>query len=527
MSRSNMTNLDSRSFISDESRILLKWSLLSAAFWGIIGHAYFFLSDAFSFDAIHTIGQSDINWKISLGRFAQPLYKTYIRGNIQAPWLIGLLTILYLGLAVYFLCRLLNISSKWSVFACTSILAVNLQVIVTITSYIHETDVFMLAFLLEVIAVYLWKTRKKKTGFVSLLIGALLLAFSFGLYQAYVSAGVALVLIVLISECFTSNIKAKSIVVHAVTAVLMSAAAGIIYYLLVRLSLDITGYALSADYNSLDNLFNYSSISFLQSLLYAYTVPLEFLFTDTTVYSPVYILVCNWILLIITLILTFLITFQKRIKCLYAFILIGLLPLSMGMIKIMNPEAYYELMIYSYFLFYVLAIMTADTFLKSHPSYRPAGIMRYTCIILTAVIALCNVRFSNQVYLKKDLESEAVKLYMTELNTVMDNVEGYEPGVTGVLFLTQPEMPSLGYDFGNGYDVIPTFGVSSFYSTRFRFEWYYQFILQRKITFIDDADEIARFKEILEVQDMLVYPAKGSIQMIDWTLVVNLSENDW
>ena len=199
MSRSNMTNLDSRSFISDESHILLKWSLLSAAFWGIIGHAYFFFSDAFSFDAIHTIGQSDINWKISLGRFAQPLYKTYIRGNIQAPWLIGLLTILYLGLAVYFLCRLLNISSKWSVFACASILAVNLQVIVTITSYIHETDVFMLAFLLEVIAVYLWKTRKKKTGFVSLLIGALLLAFSFGLYQAYVSAGVALVLIVLIS----------------------------------------------------------------------------------------------------------------------------------------------------------------------------------------------------------------------------------------------------------------------------------------------------------------------------------------
>ena len=527
MSRSNTLNLDSRSFISDESRILLKWSLVSAAFWGIIGHAYFFFSDAFSFDAIHTIAQSDVAWKISLGRFSQPLYKTYIRGNIQAPWLIGLCTILFLGLAVYFLCKCLNIHSKWSVFAIAGILGVNLQVVVTIASYVHETDSFMLAFLLEVIAVYLWKTYRKKKDLYLLAIGSILLAFSFGFYQAYVSAGVTLVLIVLLGECFTSSSKPRNTVVHAVTAFLMFLLAGVLYYLMVRLSLDITGYALSTDYNGLNNLFNFSSVSFLQALTYAYTAPLQFLFTDTSAYTASYMLVFNWILLILTVLFVFLLTMKQKTKMIMAFILLLLMPLAMAMIKVMNPEAFYDLMIYSYFLFYVLAIFAADTFAKTYISFRPAFPSRCLTVVLVILTALSNVRFSNQVYLKKNLESDAVKLYMTEINTAMDSVEGYEPGVTPVLFLTKPEVPSMGYEFGNGYDDIPTFPVSSFYATKWRMEWYYQFILQRSIVFVDDEEAIARFKEIPAVQEMPVYPASGSMQIIEWTLVVNLSETDW
>lgn len=507
---------------------LLKQSLIFSAVWVLIGHGYFYFSDAFSFDSLHTIAQSDAGWKISLGRFAQPLYKNYIRGNISSPWLIGIFVILFLSLSVCLIARLLKLHSGLSIFAAAGALGVNLTMILTTASYIHEADIFMLAMLLETAAVYLCRIRARGSRrLLYLLLAALCVAFSLGLYQAYISVGLTLTMLTLMNDCLEEGRKIKSILVQAARAALMFLLSGILYYCFVQISLHVTGTVLASDTNGLNNLFNYSGISFFSFLIDTYRQPLSFLFVHVTSYSPAFVIACNWILLIIMTAVGILLTVKDRRRMAALGILMVLLPLAMAAVRFLNPASYYELMIHSYSFYYIQAIMIIDAFLQKTKGRR--GVRQAACAAICLVLCVtgCGARFANQVYLKKDLESKAFQSYMTEVCARMDSVDGYVPGQTEVLFLTSPQMTPIGYELNDQFDSYNGLSVNSFYASKWRFKWYMQFVMQRPDIFFEDEEAIKRFRLIDTVQNMPVFPAPGSMQIIEYVLVVNLSANAW
>ena len=77
-----------------------RYSLLSALIWGLAAHAYAFFHDFFSHDALNAMVATPVeeHWKIELGRFLFPLYRTIIRNSLALPWIIGLFTILWAAL---------------------------------------------------------------------------------------------------------------------------------------------------------------------------------------------------------------------------------------------------------------------------------------------------------------------------------------------------------------------------------------------------------------------------------------------
>ena len=88
-----------------------RYSLLSALIWGLAAHAYAFFHDFFSHDALNAMVATPVeeHWKIELGRFLFPLYRTIIRNSLALPWIIGLFTILWAALALYLLSRIFRL----------------------------------------------------------------------------------------------------------------------------------------------------------------------------------------------------------------------------------------------------------------------------------------------------------------------------------------------------------------------------------------------------------------------------------
>ncbi|MDR2044036.1 MAG: glucosyltransferase domain-containing protein [Clostridium sp.] len=95
------------------------------------------------------------------------------------PWLIGLLALLYLSLTGVVLTEFLGLRRKSSIILVGGLLAA-FPAAASLFAYVYTMDGYMLGLFLAVLAVFL--TRKYPLGFVG---GGVCLAFSLGIYQAY------------------------------------------------------------------------------------------------------------------------------------------------------------------------------------------------------------------------------------------------------------------------------------------------------------------------------------------------------
>ena len=155
------------------------------------------------------------------------------------PWLIGLLGLLYLGLASAALTEILEVDKGWAVVLNSGLLAV-FPALASTFAYVFTLDGYMLAVLLAVLAVLL--TKKYRRGFLP---GAVCLALSLGIYQAYLAFAMILslfaVLMLFAGESQMSE-KVKGTFRYLGMGVLGSA----LYYIMLRLLLLIQGKELAA-----------------------------------------------------------------------------------------------------------------------------------------------------------------------------------------------------------------------------------------------------------------------------------------
>ncbi len=161
--------------------------------WGLIAHGFMFANNNLSWDSLVHIKESfyPYSWKASLGRIFVPIYEASIRGRVTIPWLIGILSLLYISIALLFISKIFNIQSAFSLFIIAGILTVNPTITSITATYISDLDADMLAMLLSVIAVYCWQKLRK--GY---LYGAIPLMLSLGLYQSYISTTIVLIIFV-------------------------------------------------------------------------------------------------------------------------------------------------------------------------------------------------------------------------------------------------------------------------------------------------------------------------------------------
>ena len=399
----------------------LKYAFLSTLFWSLAAHAFCYYNAFFSHDSLYVF-QDDLAFEISIGRFLQPLYRL-LRGYIGTPWIVGLLSILYLTLISFMILRLFEIKDKVSVICISGVLSCSLVITLINATYITYSDAFMFSFLLSVFAVFACVKLK------SYLLSILSIFFLCSIYQGYFQVAVLLFMAMIVKELLNKELSALQVIKKGLVYLSVLLAGLIVYFAFYKFTLFVLPISPSGSYISLEGVGKYGKLNNIFALFFgAYKYVFNWLIHPKTIYPQlVFVLnICFVLSTIINLILR-VVKAKLSIQKLTLFVLIlFLFPFGMNVVYFISKGVVHDLMLYSFYFIYIFAIVLAKDVNSC-----------FNCFVKTIafLFIIINCYTSNQIYVKKQLEFQSSLSVMTRILAKLESVDGYEPGVTPVVFI--------------------------------------------------------------------------------------------
>ncbi|MBQ9845310.1 MAG: glucosyltransferase domain-containing protein [Oscillospiraceae bacterium] len=492
--------------------------------WGFAAHGYMFMNNNPSHDALNEFYATtvDVNWKLELGRFLAPFCYFVIRGKLTISWLIGLLSLVYIAVALFFTTKIFEMKSKLLIALVGGVMVTNPTLIAEYATYIHDADVNMLALLFAVLAAYLWK---EKDGISGLIYGAVLLALSLGGYQSYMSVTITFIILVSIIDLLDGTDE-KAVFFKGLKGVAMIAAGCVLYFAICSAIYSVTGLASSGRTNALDFSDKTTNVPLyiLQLILNAYYYFKEYI-TETM--ADMYyggLLYALAAMIVITGVMVALYVLLKKefsiLKKLLIAMLAVLMPLAMNITYVTSKgSGVHDLMHYS--VWFVHAVLLIMAYWVCDSAKMKAGVyIKAVSCVLVALLLWGNVRIANTAYLKKDIEFNSELSLMTRVTYDMERTEGYVVGETVVMIENMSNVYSRVPGTENIEKLIGL-SSSSPITMDFRYGEYFKYVLNYPI--IEATEEqIAAIKQTQAYKDMPDYPAQGYMQIIDGILVAKM-----
>ena len=498
--------------------------------FGLAAHAYCFFNLTLSHDALFSLYRQDMAGQIQLGRFMHIPYQM-VRGDITAPALIGFLSLVFLSCASYLTVRLLDIRSTPLVALACGVLATNVALTLTNASYLHESDMYMLALLLACGAV--WCCRRWKHGWLA---GALLAALSLGFYQAYFSVALMLFIMVAIGRVL-DGASPKQVLLEIVpmfgTVVLGFA----LYLVAVFATTSLSGIGFSSGYNGLEGAGDFSDSSIPALVAKTWLYPLRFLWTPEGLH-PRFMGVLNVVLSLAVLVMLVWLMRKKRVSAggiVIVVVLLALMPFAANYVYFISKGIVHTLMVFAFFYWYIFSLQLAQCAVSvsrvgDAGNIGSVGVAKVLPIVTTCIVSLVcaclvvfGIVFANQAYFKKQLQFEATELTVNRVLDRVEQLDGYEPGKTPVwLAGSFHDSPLLAERAG--FEGVQ--GTGFYWQSAITYDeaCYFSEILGYPINLLNDA-QAAAVVDMAAVERMGVFPATNSAAMVGDVAVVRLSSD--
>ncbi len=493
-----------------EATQFIRSAVCSTAAFSAVAYGFLFANEMFSHDSItllrYRIASAD--FLAGLGRILLPFYRQ-IKGNYAAPWLSGLLFILWMTLAGLTVIRLLDIKSRGGRILTPGLLCCSQTLILTGATYVYALDDYALALFLSVAAAYFLCRCRYGLG-----LGILCTVLSLLFYQPYFTVALAMCFLAVMKEV-TEAAEWKRILWKGIKCLLALACSFCIYYLIWGDVCSVLGVekkrlsetALSGGLEQLILCVPQAYRDFFQSLIE----------TDggLGIAQPV---VGTLALLIV---IRWLVGWLKNGKLpvgnqVLLTVLLAVSPMVFCAAHILMNAT--DLTDYAVGLFYVLLLCVGEPWAIA-PVLHKKQCRLLICGILSIVLWQ-NVVFANQVYMKKDLEKNATLVLAARVIDRIEQTDGYIPGKTRVAFVgamvANPYLNTKRIGMDHLYSRP---GLHGNYSPTHNFGQYITSYLNYPIVW-GDASVIT---DQAALQDMPAFPMAGSVGYVDGILVVKLS----
>lgn len=495
----------------------------STFLFGLLAHGYRYFNLLYSHDSLLVYHKTDVGQMVGVGRIMVPVYLQF-RGDFYPPLLVGVLSLVFLAGTAYLTVRMLGLKNKALICLTCGIFATSVTLTLINATYIKDADVYMLALLLTVAAVYLCDRYR-----FGLFGAAALVCMSLGLYQAMFQAGVFLAMLLAVKRILERR-GLKEVLLAGFKEVAAFLLGLVVYAAALRTVLRATRLELTDSYNGLGGVGQFSGMEeVLRLIAGAYKYPAKFFLRPETVHSQ-WMAVLNVLLLCAAGGLLVYLAVVRRVRGWDLAVLaavVVLMPFGMDVVYFISKGVIHLLMVFSFYFVYPGTAMLLEQFLREAGGRKISALTRRVlgraapCAM--AILIFNSVVYANQVYLKKDLEYQTTMLTMVRLIDRMEQVEGYVPGETRVALLGRLEdsglfLPREGMAGLNGTGLEPKVGLTYFDT----YYWYFHHILSYPISLMGPSKAM-QFGQRDEVKDMPAFPALGSCRMVDGVLVVKLS----
>ena len=485
--------------------------------FGLVAHGYSFFNGNFSHDSLFDLYELSPDPMIAVGRYFRPVYRL-IRGDFALPVISGFLLMLFMALSIYLLTDILPIRKPFFLILTCGILITNASVTLLNATYIHDADSYGFALLLVVLGIYI--TVKFKRG---IFFAPLLYMLSLGLYQAYINVAIfVFLLLALVSLLEGASVKQEYL---KGLFRMISVGVGMAFYFIgYKVVLMITGISQSDGYNSVSRTGGLSLRNIAHRFYYCLKSELEWLIYPR---NRVTWLITGITVVLMAVAIGLVITLLSRMKSSKRPIpgVIGIfvmIPFGINTITILSDQ-YHELTTFSLFFLYILVVVLIELYLKNNDRIKIGSGITYVSALLLCIIIFDNCIYSNQVYLKKEMENAATLSVLTRMIGRMEGTEGYVPGETecaiiGILDEGPLSQHRAGFDYDTG-------GLWYNYNTSYpeTYPIYLNYYLDYPVNFVSD-DKLTALENTPEVKNMPFFPAEDSVKMVDGVMVVKLSE---
>lgn len=502
--------------------------------WGLAAHGYAYMNMGFSHDGLNVIyaGPMEEVWKTQLGRFFVPAYRALTRGPVALPWLIGLISLVFLSGAVYLTVDLFDVKSRPLMVIIAGVIATNISLIAQTATYLYETDFNSLAYLAAVMAAWLWR---KHPSLPSSVLASLLVMFSIGIYQAFVSITVTLIIMVCLIDLFRGR-DTMEVFRSGIRGVIILLCGGILYFLSGKIIYAVTGISGEAR----TDVFNFSGIDNPIRFYILLVIRTYHHFADCLHHSAYpdtiqTVITVMEVLLVISL-LWALVRMKK--KELFRYLLIALLlmvlPFAMDVTFFLaRGTDVHDLMIYAIWLLWLFFPIFVSRVCMDNDFVAPlqCTLLRHISLVLVTVVLLNNVLLANSVYNKKRVEAESTMSVMTRVLSLIEQHEDYVYKETPVAFIGTTNAYGTLPGYENARQIIgvqDSTAINTDYSLELvnLFASYFRNILNYPLVFCDNNTHYA-LSTSQEVADMPAFPEKDCIRMIDGVLVVKMGYNSY
>lgn len=398
-----------------KKNILPQWKVcfLSAVIIGLIAHLYKITNWLPNWDSI--VFRYDAQNMISLGRWFLPVVCAP-SSFYDLPFVTGLMAILFYGLGAVCICKIFDVRKNITA-ALIGALVITFPTVTSVLMYNYVADGYALAFLLSCVAAML--LTKDKPCYIC---SAILIALSCGIYQAYITVTIMLLLLSLILELLYKNTDLKNLLCKSLKYLLTGIVGMVLYYILMTILLKITGIAL-LDYQGFGKATSFKDIDIAGTL---YTIKESFFgyFFDFSKGINVFGII-NCVIFALTIILYFTDVIKYKLsisKFILLCICTTLLPVGASVLSFINSSIdYHTLMKMGFVVFYLFLVLQYE---KCDSKNSNANTVKSWAILGVSTILIFNhIIIANVSYHKLNMSYE--KSYGT-LIRIADRIEQTE-----------------------------------------------------------------------------------------------------
>lgn len=403
-----------------------KKAFLSAVIIGLLVHMPMMMRDIPNHDGLDSM-HFDQNM-ITSGRWFLSV-ACGISSYFTLPWLIGLLSILCLGLAAVTLVEFLDVKSAGAIIVISGLL-VSFPTLASTFAYVFTMDGYMLAVFLAILSVLL--TKKYKWGFIG---GGISLAFSMGIYQSYLAFAVLLSIYgILMIAMEHGTVKEK--ICGSLKYLYMGVLGAGGYYVILQVLLKIQGKEL-ASYQGINGMGTVEgagivgTIKKMYSDFFAFTLDGNVLMNNVFSVGAVVVLAMLAAVVLVVCILK-----KKWWKSLWLYILLGLLavglPIASNMILFISPDVtYHALMRYQWVLYPILFVAFVEKACRERADKEnaKAAWVNFLVVLAAGVLTWNYVVTDNIAYSNLQKKYEKTYAYCIRLLDRIEQTEGYYQGI--------------------------------------------------------------------------------------------------
>ena len=516
---------------------LYKTALLCTFVFSILANAFAYVNLYPQHDSLNHMFEFAGTWEISLGRFMLPVYGLF-QGQITTPWLIGVLSILYISLIVYIICDLFDFDHTWQIAIVSAVLSANLAITELASVYLYVLAAYCLSALFSCAGVYVLIKQKSALRYF---FAVIFFTLSLGMYQAEIAFGITLLAIVAVKDLLESC-KVSEVILKYLKIAVTLACSAVVYYATYKLLL--AGFHLEAP-NTYSNISNIAKISFeelLTSVKGCYLSLFNYFWGKNGFVGIPVTQVSNSLLTLIA-VLSLLVYFFKNkhswAACSLVLLILAVLPIVVCLVNVLMTDSQFVFhRVYSLYLVYVLLLYIITYCTRSwvqHPA-----VLRTVVITCCFLITVQNVVFSNQVYsnqkimydrsvsivgrILEDVESvpdyeiggtEVILIGELQKNTLLKNLTRIDSKLPGDIQKNQGLRKMLNHSSLRGGKVLSVTYTMTFDS----FTW----LLGSELYRAPDDAVIKEYTSMEEVVNMPAYPRDGYYQMINGRMVIKLS----